>query len=541
MPFNLLTDSWLPVVRLSGMQDVVRPCDIADLSGDPILALDFPRPDWNAALTEFLIGLCALARLPADAEDWADGFEAPLTPQAWLDLLEPYRAAFDFDGDGPRAFQDFDPLAQQDSKPIAGLLIDAPGENALRNNSDLFIKRGGVTALSLPYAAAALITLQTYAPTGGVGHRTSMRGGGPLTTLLAPRRRGVGRSYLWDRVWANLPQQADEDAPPPAPQQVFPWLSPTRISLKDAAVTPDDALPLLAFFACPRRIRLDFADDLTCSLGGPGGRGAAFYRTQNYGACYQHWRHPLSPYYRPNANKTELLPRHPHSGPSHYGDWIAWWGFDGTPAEPLRLWRTRRERIDYLLDADDGAEAFGYDMDNMKARQWLSAALPWIPVDEDAAPALKQTLSQFIAAADLSARALARCAKYAVYGQAQDDGYRLPENLPLDALSEIGERLWHQTEGEFRQQLRLILARFQDGEADASDLKLSWLTYLRRVALRLFDSALDCDGLTNAKPRRLLWARDRLSLEFADHTKAGARAALGLAVSPKQKRSTSDA
>ncbi|WP_239500552.1 type I-E CRISPR-associated protein Cse1/CasA, partial [Streptococcus pneumoniae] len=66
--------------------------------------------------------------------------------------------------------------------------------------------------------------LQTYAPSGGAGHRTSLRGGGPLTTLLAPARKGRAVATLWDRVWTNVPD-ADPDAGAADPARIFPWLN----------------------------------------------------------------------------------------------------------------------------------------------------------------------------------------------------------------------------------------------------------------------------------------------------------------------------
>lgn len=93
--------------------------------------------------------------------------------------------AFEFDGAGPRFMQDFAlPDGASDSFGISALFIETPGENALRKNKDHFIKRGGITALCPCCAATALLTLQINAPAGGAGHRTGLRGGGPLTTLL---------------------------------------------------------------------------------------------------------------------------------------------------------------------------------------------------------------------------------------------------------------------------------------------------------------------------------------------------------------------
>jgi CRISPR system Cascade subunit CasA len=526
MSFNLITTPWLEARRASGTRVVVRPGDITDAFGaDPILALDFPRPDWNAALTEFLIGLTFLALAPEDAEDWGESFRVPPTPTTLHDAFAPFATAFDLDGDGPRAFQDFDPLDTADIKPLSSLLIDAPGENTLKNNADLFVKRDGSQTLSLAQAAAALITLQTYAPSGGAGHRTSMRGGGPLTTLLAPVRKSSDKqsrevSTLWDRVWANVPERSAAVGQAGL-SAVFPWLVPTITSEKDGRlVTPEDRHPALAFFACPRRIRLEFAADAV----------ATGYRTLNYGANYLHWLHPLSPYR--DDKVSGKLPLHPNAGASDYGDWLAWWGFNGTPALPLVLWKERRAEAQGSL-AWVGLEAVGYDMDNMKARQWLDARFPWVPVHDQARGALKATLHELIGGADAAARAVRFAAKIALFGQAKDSGYRLPDTLSMDALKEPGERLWSETQTPFEGLLGNVVELLKDGPQPTIGYKEAWLKTLRGCALKIFDETVDLEGMSAANPRRLLYARDQLAFAFADHPKAAVRKALGLSATVK--------
>ena len=68
----------------------------------------------------------------------------------------------------------------------------------------LLVKRGGAPVLSRAAAAMALFTLQTYAPSGGAGHRTGFRGGGPLTTLALPGPPPGEPPTLWHLLWANV-------------------------------------------------------------------------------------------------------------------------------------------------------------------------------------------------------------------------------------------------------------------------------------------------------------------------------------------------
>jgi len=521
MAFNLICAAWLPVRRSSGLRSWIRPSELTDgFSIDPVLRLDFPRADWNAAVGEWLIGLAFTAFAPDGDAAWAERFSAPPSPEILSGAFAPLAFAFDLEGDGSRAFQDLDELTDANIKPLSGLLIDAPGENTLKNNADLFIKRGGADVLCLPYAAAALITLQTYAPSGGAGHRTSMRGGGPLTTLIAPRRSissGSEVTTLWDRIWANVPDLSWDPAdpapgdPPSHPDWplVFPWLAATRTSKNQEIVAPDETVPRLAFFACPRRLRLvvESRGDRTCALGGPDGDGIATgYRTQNYGANYLGWSHPLSPYYL--DKKSGLLPIHPHAGASSYGDWLAWWGFvqeGDAPAHVVSHWQERRFHLGTAL-VSDGIEAMGFDMDNAKARQWLDAGLPWVPVYGRDAKTLEIAIRQLIAGAGRAASAVRYAIKLALWGQRDGKAYRV-RDLPPDAAKENAEQFWRETEGSFRKLLTDLCAE----PSRHPDTRTQWLKTLKAQALRQFDGSIDLDGLTDADPRRLIYARTMLA------------------------------
>src|SRR5439155_14612486 len=140
------------------------------------------------------------------------------------------------DGDGTSFLQDFDQL-EGEELPVESLLIEAPGANTIRLNKDLFIKRGQARVLSRGAAAIALYTLQQFAPSGGAGHRTSLRGGGPLVTLALPDGGAVSRPTLWQRLWLNTPADLRLDVADKA--RAFPWLAPTRTSAKKEIVHED--------------------------------------------------------------------------------------------------------------------------------------------------------------------------------------------------------------------------------------------------------------------------------------------------------------
>jgi CRISPR system Cascade subunit CasA len=183
---NLIHQPWIPVLRQSGSRLLIAPWQLTEAhANDPIVALDSSRPDFNGALIQFLIGLVQTAAAPEDKYEWQDWFREPPAPEALRERFDSIAHAFELLGDGTRFMQDYD-LQGGEERDIAGLLIDAPGANALRNNTDHFVKRGRVRGLCLTCSAVALFTLQTNAPGGGRGYRTSLRGGGPLTTLVLP-------------------------------------------------------------------------------------------------------------------------------------------------------------------------------------------------------------------------------------------------------------------------------------------------------------------------------------------------------------------
>lgn len=444
--------------------------------------------------------------------------------------------------DGPVfAFQDHDALADAEPRPIEQLLIDAPGANTIARNTDLFVKRGRAAALCLPYAAAALVTLQTFAPSGGQGHRTSMRGGGPLTTLVRP----LAATTLWHRLWANVPARiAPLPAHPPAVggdawARVLPWLGPTRTSLDGAVVGADDGHPLLAFFGCPRRIRLivEPPGSAGCALGGTHRFGASMpivrgWRTMNYGANYLGWRHPLSPY-RPGTDGIEL-PLHPGPTSRSYRDWFGIMGGLGSPAAVVRTWNDR------LDDAGEAAiDAHGFDMDNMKARGWLSASLPLHAMSDDNYPRFLGLAGQATDAAREAANALSYAVRLARAGefkrdQSSGEKFQLRDSATDGLAADAGDAFWAETEPVFIH----LLERFA---SDVDDLDFAirkdWLKVLGAAALNLFDRAsgdAGDGGLTTLAIKRLVRARATVASAVGRGGKVAA--ALRLAETRKIKR-----
>jgi CRISPR system Cascade subunit CasA len=532
--FNLIDESWLPVRLSDGTRRLIAPWQITEKSsGNPAVAIDWPRPDFNGAALEFLIGLLSTAFAPQNEDEWHARWERPPAPEQLRAAFQVIAFAFDLDGDGPRFMQDFDPLPDVDAGEVAALLIDQPGDQTLRYNKDLFVKRGSVGPLSRAAAAMTLYTLQSYAPSGGKGHRTSMRGGGPLTTLVWAERRGI-KAELWDLLWPNV-CIAEAAIWPKTAARVFPWLARTRTSENDGATTPQQAHRLQAFWGMPRRIRLVFerADNRRCSLTGLSDEYlVTSFRMKNLGIKYEGWLHPLSPY---SLTKTTEPPNAMKARPGcvSYRSWLGIVQEDKEhgrhPAPCVDSFRSK-----LASDCDDlsGSRliAFGYDMDNMKARSWYEGEMPVPLASPDMREILDARAVQLIRAADLAARATKTAVRNACFREGDP---RRKRAYDLSFIVEVGDTLWRRTEADFYE----CLARLA---ADPTDSDLSqreeWLRRLRRTALTIFDEAVPSDGLEAGHWRRLVEARQSLVWNLDGHV---IRAELGLSDSKPERQKAS--
>ena len=534
MAYDLRHEAWIPWRRRSGVVEWGPPAGL--LSGvrgdDPVVGLAAPRPDFDGALQEFLIGLLSAALQPAAERAWAELWAEPPSADVLQAALDRLPDAFDLDGEGPRFFQDLTASDFDGLRPgsVDQLLIDTPGEQTTKLNKDLFVKRARAERVGRPAAAMALLTLQTYAPAGGQGHRTSLRGGGPLTTLVDPRvdARGMSRAWeqpLWRALWANVETQEQlrersVAGAPRSPESAFPWLRPTRISDPKAngtSTSAADANPLEAYFGIPRRIRLEFGDAGRCDLTGARDEVTVTgFRMRNYGAQYADWQHPLTPHYR-QKETTPWLPLHGQPGGIGWRDWA---GLTlEAPAGALR--RPAASVAAFYRRVPGGRRAahlhvFGYDMDNMKARGWTEATVPLLIAESRERRALlRDTAAQLADATGIAAFALLGAVKAARY---QD---------PAAAAGDIGQvraELWDVTEDAFYGTMSMLAAAELDEDSageEADRRRVAFATVLRDRALDIFDRWCPTPGLAPEPLRRRVVARYGLSRTTAGYMKLG--------------------
>ena len=181
---KIIKDSWLPVVRKDGVKDKIAVHQLLDnYKINPVMELEAPRPDFKNALYQLLIGIVQVSAMPDKERNWKKLFIEPYTPKDFSKRVLKYEKCFEIDSEGPAFMQDFKP---EDAKPmsLAKLFLDSPSDNALKLNTDHFVKRNTINSIGPYWGAIALFTLQTFTAGIGSGHRVGLRGGGLFNTII---------------------------------------------------------------------------------------------------------------------------------------------------------------------------------------------------------------------------------------------------------------------------------------------------------------------------------------------------------------------
>lgn len=532
MTFNLLSDPFLPVVMRSGEKrwlafpELVSGADSNGLDEDYPVEFNWPRPDFNMASFEFCIGAISLAFDIREEDEWSPFWTNPPDRDTLAEKLSPLVSAFYLNGEGARFLQDHESLQGNEKgneTPIESLLIDTPGQNGQRKNSDLLTHRDRYAALGLPAAAMALYTLQAYAPPGGAGNRTSMRGGGPLTALVVPATNdGAPPVSLWRKISANV-VPCDKRLRINELPKALPWMAPTLTSEKSHTVSLADAHPLQAYFGMPRRIRLAFSSEPgICSMTDEEGPLVTGFIQKPYGTNYGMWQHPLTPYRR-QKEAGEPYSAKPKSGRFGYRDWVAATvgSKDGKLAEqPTNIKLAKNNRSHILSQNKKAADARvrvgGWAMNNMEAIAYL---ITEEPLHLAKTPAQQQALDDlarhFSEAADQAVSQLLAALKKALFsGQ---------KNAPNDKgiLDQARAHFFDATEDQFHHLLDDLLQEMpEDGRlTDPTASAQHWLWIMRREALVIFDRLAPVPLQDAEKAKNIVDAYGILNATFAGRTK----------------------
>ncbi len=156
---NLVRDRWLPLHRRSGAVERCLPADVVSRwTTDPPAAFAWPRSDLNGAAHELLIGMLSAAMNVADESVWHRWWRTPPEADELHEDLLAAAPAMNIDGTGKLFMQNPDPPERSERFEPETLLMNAPGANTRRQNTNVFVRRwppGSV--VSLP--AAAVVAL----------------------------------------------------------------------------------------------------------------------------------------------------------------------------------------------------------------------------------------------------------------------------------------------------------------------------------------------------------------------------------------------
>jgi len=504
---NLITDPWIPVIRKNG-KDTIMPWQIAETENQ-VIEINAPRPDFQGALYQFLIGLLQTCFAPEDEEEWKEYWDNFPELDELKDAFGNVEDAFNLDNpDGPAFMQDYD-LPDGEHKKIAALLIESPGAKTLKDNLDHFVKGDQIHCLCSSCTATALFTLQTNAPAGGAGHRVGLRGGGPLTTLIVSETTG---SSLWKMLWLNVLNQEEIDRAEHIESSVMPWLGATRLSEKKSAITiPGDVHALQMYWGMPRRIRLvknegsgkcDLCGEQTTSI-------YVSYRTKKHGINYDGpWLHPLTPYRFDPKKKKPPLSIKGQKGGLGYRHWL------GLTLQDMEMSEKSATIVQFFNDErghslfnynSASLWCFGYDMDNMKARCWYDSRFPIFALND------KQRINLIDWAGELirAAREVVKILR----NEIKSAWFRRPKDAKGD-MTIINQQFWEKTEPDFYRLLHKLAKLPAETRMAPPGIYQSWFKTLEKSIFLIFDSVTLESTPEDLDLKRIVSARQSLIRKF---------------------------
>ena len=501
---NLINDLWIPIKRESGKDDIIAPWQITE-SVDPVVSLNPPRADFHGALLQFLIGLLQTATPPESDDEWINLLESPPDPSQLREKFYQWSNVFELNGELYSFMQDFEPLGENSSEvSIEQLLIDAPRQNTIKKNTDHFVKRGNVQRMCFSCTAIALFTLQINAPTGGKGHRTSIRGGGPLTTLVVVDEKNGLPERLWSNIWLNVLNRSqfssltgNNDRSEMA--DIFPWCTKTRTSEKSTGVatTPLDVHPLHMYWSMPRRIKILWSNSESGECGicnAVSNELVTRYRILNYGNNYTGaWQHPLSPYHHKKDGDPICI--HAQPGGITYNHWleITDSGDSWSCAKVVQRFREYAENWEEQFRL----HAFGYDNDNMKARGWYDSTFPLLICSPEYRIELSNRMNSLTEAANITAKSIRACIGKAWFRESRRGDTKF-----------LVEIFYESTESEF---YRMVHTLNEGGlQASVPEVFRQWHKILCANAFEIFDTWTASTGFEYANPKRVVNARTLL-------------------------------
>ncbi len=413
---NLITDRWIPVVRQNGQPDAIAPWQIVE-TDNPVVEINAPRPDFQGALYQFLIGLLQTCFAPEDEEQWLDYWTQTPEPEELEAHFKKVAFAFELDNPGGAAFMQEHPDTLDHAKdfdkaewlPIEDLIGGALSDNTRKGNKDLFVKSKQIQLISPYWAALALFNMQITGVLAWGKHRLGLRGNAPLTTLVLPDEKQ--QSLLWQKLWLNVIYQEDIDLMPGDADKeelpnILPWLVKTRVSPKKEPTSPSDTHPLQHYWPMPRRIKLKIETaNSVCDLTGlPISKGVSHYQRVSDGVYYTNgWVHPLTPYSR--AIKDQFpKPAVGKLAGEGFRQWVAlnYDEYSYDEIKKMSFGHTRALVVKHFYEEKPNINittklwCFGYDATNANVKCWYESLMPTFNLSADDIDALKSHITEIL-------------------------------------------------------------------------------------------------------------------------------------------------
>lgn len=505
----------------------MRPHEIVCNQSEAV-ELNAPRSDLNCALLQFLIGLVQTNMAPEDNEEWVNNLSDIPSDDTVRNAFSSVSHCFNLFGDSSRFMQDTtlldDPKIKanpiKEAKPIGKLVIGSPGDNTLKKNCDLFVKRDCIKSICPSCAAMILFALMTNGPSMGKGHLTGLRGGGPLTTIV----EAVDKQHtnLQKTIWMNVLPKDDffENSKPDCENSlVFPWLNICN-SEKFGELKPNEVSKLQMFWATPLRIYLnlensngEICDICGCSTD----YSIKCYYTKPYGYNYdsQNWsrNQTLSPIYKDNKN--QWLPRHLNPGGLSYRDWIGI--VQNTTDEKEREKSQAAKVVLYNLKFGEDLEylgitsqlhSFGCDFDKADARCWYESKMPLYVTDQGNLNIFFYHAKKIAAAASEIEGMTHKYIREARYRISQKDSKRYKADL-----RSVHMQFWSETEKLFYDTLGAIFQSISS-ISDINRAKCMWITEIRDESLRIFNENTDSSFVQNYNVKNIVKAHADLKRDL---------------------------
>ncbi|MGD9818924.1 MAG: type I-E CRISPR-associated protein Cse1/CasA, partial [Desulfomonilaceae bacterium] len=285
---------------------------------------------------------------------------------------------------------------------------------------------------------------------------------------------------------------------------IFPWMAKTRVSDFKAGkdTTPLDVNPLQTFWATPRRIRLKVEEDTQalCDLCHEASRKIIrTYVTKNYGINYVgHWNHFLTPHYR--DKDSVLHPRHASSKGITYRDWLGLIVNDQEKGYEAAYRIRQFLESDYCEDKQLRLWAFGFDMDNMKAKCWYEGVMPIVTVSINIREKYENETMRLVKSAQAVGANLTSAIKKSWFTRTSE--------IKSDP-SNVDRLFWIRTESIFYNSLNLLKEALEKKEPNEGVLR-AWHKKITSQALDIFDETVLSGQFEQEDTKRMVKARNEL-------------------------------